>query len=91
LKVLKAIAFLIMITIILFLGREFYYDKKFDSTKLNINFSSLKEKWGNPDYEFVPNTKKDNRVFKYNKSIFGKYIFIADEKDSLIVRKAFDD
>jgi len=84
-------AFLSMIALILFLVREFYYDSKFDSTKLNITFLHLKEQWGNPDYEFVPNANKDNRVFKYNKSIFGQYIFISDEKDSLIVRKVFDD
>lgn len=80
-----------MIAIISFIASEFYYDYKFKSTKLNIAFSNLKEQWGNPDYEFIPIKKEDNRVFKYNKSIFGQYIFLSDEKDSLIVRKAFDD
>lgn len=80
-----------MIAIILFIAREFYYDNKFESTKLNITISNLKEEWGNPDYEFMPKTKNASRVFKYNKSIFGQYIFLSDEKDSLIVRKAFDD
>lgn len=80
-----------MIAIILSIIREFYYDNKFESTKLNITFSNLREQWGNSDYEIVPKTKKHNRVFKYNKSIFGQYIFLSDEKDSLIVLKTFDD
>lgn len=90
-KVLNALAFLSIIAIISFLAREFYYQSKFDSTKLNITFTNLEEQWGKPDYEFILSTKKSNRVFKYNKSIFGQYIFLSDDKDSLIVRKAFDD
>lgn len=90
-KILKRLSFLTGVIIITSIIREYYYDKKYNSTKLNITFADLKDSWGKPDYEFVPNSDKDCRVFKYDKSIFGQYVFISDGKDKFIVRKAFDD
>jgi hypothetical protein len=91
LKILSIIPFFIGVTIVVFVVRENYCDKKFNATKLNITIENLKDNWGKPDYEFVPEKKTDCRVIKYEKSIFGQYVFLSDEKDKLIVTKAFDD
>ena len=90
-KIFNIIAFLIGVTIILFLIRENYYDNKFNTTKLNITIEDLKDDWGQPDYEFVPKKQNDCRVFKYHRSLFGEYVFLSDKQDKLIVTKAFDD
>lgn len=90
-KILNIIAFLIGVTVVVTFVREKYYANKFNNTKLNVSIEELKNDWGNPDYEFVPEKKTDSRVIKYDKSIFGQYIFLSDEKDKLITKKAFDD
>lgn len=83
--------FSLLFIIIIFISvKEKYYREKFQSTPLNISIADLKKDWGTPDYELIPANENDNRVIKYN-NIFGQYVFVSDERDSLIVRKTVDD
>ena len=91
LKIVSIIPFFIGVIIVVFVVRENYYDKKFNATKLNITIENLKDNWGKPDYEFVLEGKTNCHVIKYDKSIFGQYVFLFDEKNKLLVTKTFDD
>ena len=62
--------------------------EKFESTKLNSNWSEIKTSWGIPDSEF---NYDGNRLLKYSDGLgWGNYIFVFDHNNNL-VGKYFDD
>ncbi len=67
------------------------YEGKFSETKLNISIEELKEKWGNPDEDFICQSCGNDRILKYKTSIgLSKYVFKFDKKTELLILK-YDD
>lgn len=89
--------FLTLNAIVLFVYLTFFttqiihYEDKFSETKLNISIEELKEKWGNPDEDFICQSCGNDRILKYKTSIgLSKYVFKFDKKAQLLILK-YDD
>lgn len=86
---LSAIGFFLYLTF--FVTQVIRYQNKFSETKLNISIEELKEKWGNPDEDFICKDCNDDIILKYKTSLaLSKYVFKFDKKSELLIFK-YDD
>lgn len=69
------------------------YMEKYDKVSINQNLEQIKQDWGKPDKEFFCKECDNMIVLKYKKDILGwnTYIFLFNNEDSLLVKKAIDD
>lgn len=85
---LLGVAFFSFLTFILI--QEIQYSKRFSETELNISIEELKEKWGNPDEDFICKNCDNKRILKYSTfSGIGKYVFKFQNSTKLIFK--YDD
>ena len=61
-KAVQILTFCSVMLIVFIIIQELYYERKFESTKLNIPIEKLKEEWGEPDDEFITKSINDSRV-----------------------------
>ncbi|KOS06914.1 hypothetical protein AM493_13395 [Flavobacterium akiainvivens] len=67
--------------------RERHYTRMYNSTQLRLTATDFKTQWGEPD-QCAATT--DGVVLRYDRCIWGEYVFIFD-KDSLLASKGVDD
>lgn len=92
-KIIYSLLVIILIVeIFLYVDRKinFNYNNKFENTKSKCSYKNIMNNWGEPNSLYV--TKGEVWLI-YKKDLLGSYsfVFVFDDKDSVLLRKAIDD
>ena len=86
--IIELFPFFISLLVIGFILTEFYFESKYDSTKLNINYTVFIAKWGTPQNRYVINDSIEKNVLFYQSFLgISEKAFIFDFKKNILIEK----